>query len=51
MACKNAGFSVAAIATRDHPVHRMRSPDRTFVYSPHDARGSCARPSNSLTRS
>ena len=43
IACKNAGFSVAAIARREHPLHKMRSPDRTFVYLPHDARGSLRR--------
>ena len=43
IACKNAGFSVAAIATRGHPVHRMRSVDRTFAYSTLDARGSLRR--------
>ncbi len=40
IACKNAGFSVAAIAPRNHPLHTMRSPDRTFVYSPYNTRGS-----------
>jgi Carbamoyl-phosphate synthase L chain, ATP binding domain len=29
------GFEVGAIAPTQHPVHRSRAPDRTFVYRPH----------------
>lgn len=28
----DSGFVVGAIAVADHPIHRMRSPDRTFIY-------------------
>ena len=29
---RDAGFAVGAVAVADHPVHQMRSPQRTFVY-------------------
>lgn len=31
-ACHDAGFAVGAVAVADHPIHRMQSADRTFVY-------------------
>jgi ATP-grasp domain len=31
-AFRDVGFDVGAIATRDHPVHRVKAPNRTFDY-------------------
>jgi len=31
-AFRDVGFEVAAVATRDHPVHRVKAPHRTFSY-------------------
>ena len=40
IACRKAGFVVEAIAPKGHPIHKMSSPERTFVYRPGDARAS-----------
>jgi hypothetical protein len=40
IACRKAGFVVEAIAPKAHPIHKMSSPERTFVYRPGDARAS-----------
>ena len=34
IAFRRAGFIVEAIAPEGHPIHKMRSPSRTFVYRP-----------------
>ena len=41
IAFKKANFAVAVVAPEDHPVHKMRSPDRVYVYRPN-------RPTDSL---
>ena len=38
----DVGFAVGAVAVADHPIHRMRSLDRTFVYK-HFAARECLR--------
>ena len=43
IAFRKAGFVVEAIAPEGHPVHRMLSPDRTFVYRPWRPRKSLRR--------
>lgn len=37
IAFQRAGFAVDAVAPAGHPIHRMRSPDRTFIYRPTSA--------------
>ena len=37
IAFRRAGFAVDAVAPARHPIHRMRSPDRTFIYRPTSA--------------
>jgi len=34
IAFKKANFAVEVVAPADHPVHKMRSPDRTYLYRP-----------------
>jgi hypothetical protein len=41
--CKNAGFSVAVLAGRSHPVRTTKSPDQVFMYSSYNSRGSLRR--------
>ena len=43
IAFRKAGFIVEAVAPEGHPVHRMLSPDRTFVYRPWRPRESLRR--------
>lgn len=40
MIFRDAGFHVDVIAPGPHPVHKMRSPDRTFLYRPTAPRAS-----------
>ena len=37
IAFRRAGFAVDAVAPAGHPIHRMRSPDCTFIYRPTSA--------------
>ena len=34
IAFRKAGFAVDALAPASHPIHKMHSPDRTYVYRP-----------------
>jgi hypothetical protein len=43
IAFRNAGFVVEAIAPEGHPIHKMRSPDRAFVYRSFSPRASLRR--------